>query len=855
MSVNVETCSGNIYAIFCSNFDDKNIVKTHLKYLLDVKQMRAEREKRRIQVERTIKNVGINYNLIYGISLVKTVHSENAKRGAQVIAISLLSRLPFVHVFKPILILAFDKYLKKQDLSILESLFVEINGDLDLSQLPELDIFQTKILRGGNPVPLFPEHTQDVVTMEGKYFKPLTKDVSTSNLKAKLTYSGLKSTWESHVSFDGISVPVKVPIDVYPGEVGEFSIMDLINTFHPAQSKYSEPSGFMIIVHALLSQKRIIFLGAQISAKEVAKYVLAACALCSPILKGFENRAFPYISLHLVEYILSVPGFIAGVTNPAFQNHEEWWDILCDIPTGRIFISPNCQSYSPYGPLLTNSLHPPSSQLNSSGSDISAGTKDKEKELVARDLDFMRQIHKLMAKKFDEYTIRQKISFYVGRFVDIAMASENVVPRGSSFSLTSPMRSFKSSPLGSPRLSSSSIDNLESPKSPRIFIRPGSNADISGKNESGYPALYGPPIKRKEILAYSRRVHAWKSTISYRIFMDEQNISKNFDAEVFENSAMKRSSDASEADSKAGNIEDFSQMIALLKSNQQVDSFQLGTILKQISQSIEKQDMLHRFLSYFPFSDGGLYPLSELKTHENEYVQIVLGNLISTLKNTSIGTSFLNSTLQEGSIHMRAKSTPTISTSSTSSSARNVELNASIIDSTGKGDSRESYISFNQNTNSNGRPDSLKSELPKSMNNLRTSTNFSRNSEFGSPIDRSSVLSEDYRISTSVVSGDTKLKLPKDAESDFLKSLPDMLRNFADGDELHSLLQGGDGDTKKDYVKPPTAVSVSNVKNSMNTSLNGSQASLNSSLGDSLSSKNLGSSWSKILKKKIYSKS
>jgi hypothetical protein len=33
------------------------------------------------------------------------------------------------------------------------------------------------------------------------------------------------------------------------------------------------------------------------------------------------------------------PGFIAGVTNPLFQVHDEWWDILCDIETGRITIS------------------------------------------------------------------------------------------------------------------------------------------------------------------------------------------------------------------------------------------------------------------------------------------------------------------------------------------------------------------------------------------------------------------------------------------------------------------------------------------------------------------------------------
>ena len=34
------------------------------------------------------------------------------------------------------------------------------------------------------------------------------------------------------------------------------------------------------------------------------------------------------------------PGYIAGVTNPAFEEHPTWWDVLCNINTGKISISP-----------------------------------------------------------------------------------------------------------------------------------------------------------------------------------------------------------------------------------------------------------------------------------------------------------------------------------------------------------------------------------------------------------------------------------------------------------------------------------------------------------------------------------
>src|SRR5437773_10700316 len=39
--------------------------------------------------------------------------------------------------------------------------------------------------------------------------------------------------------------------------------------------------------------------------------------------------------------IRSRPGFIAGVTNPMFERRHEWWDVLCNIDTGRVKISPD----------------------------------------------------------------------------------------------------------------------------------------------------------------------------------------------------------------------------------------------------------------------------------------------------------------------------------------------------------------------------------------------------------------------------------------------------------------------------------------------------------------------------------
>ncbi|OMH80664.1 Protein mesA [Zancudomyces culisetae] len=100
----------------------------------------------------------------------------------------------------------------------------------------------------------------------------------------------------------------------------------------------------MVLMNALLTEKRIVFLGHNMPAGEVGEYVLAAVVMASGgggrFLRGsFKHRTFPYTNLSNIDKLLKVPGYIAGVTNPTFEVKEKWWDILCNINTGKIKIS------------------------------------------------------------------------------------------------------------------------------------------------------------------------------------------------------------------------------------------------------------------------------------------------------------------------------------------------------------------------------------------------------------------------------------------------------------------------------------------------------------------------------------
>lgn len=44
------------------------------------------------------------------------------------------------------------------------------------------------------------------------------------------------------------------------------------------------------------------------------------------------------------------PGYIAGVSNPVFERHPDWWDVLCDMDTGCVIISPTYAARVPETP-------------------------------------------------------------------------------------------------------------------------------------------------------------------------------------------------------------------------------------------------------------------------------------------------------------------------------------------------------------------------------------------------------------------------------------------------------------------------------------------------------------------------
>lgn len=325
----------------------------------------------------------------------------------------------------------------------------EAVNNMDLSLMPKLSLLERNLLLASDNKDLFVEKFAQMIEMRMAQDKGEVFDVSRSSLKnisragtrahleAHSGYSIPRDTheFESKVLYKGIPIPVKVPTAVMPETVGDFSIIKLIQTFSEQHAK--SPTVFqvhphlttngptthpiIVLANALLTQKRIIFLGHNMPSGDVAEAVLAACALASGgVLRGFTRHAFPYTDLTKIDDLLKVPGFIAGVTNPTFEHHPEWWDLLCDIPSGRMKISSKIET-----PQITEGLVY-FQQQNPSFANLASGAVTTSADLTG-DMIFMNDILKSIGARLGERVIRAKWRDWVVKFTRISAAFEENV--------------------------------------------------------------------------------------------------------------------------------------------------------------------------------------------------------------------------------------------------------------------------------------------------------------------------------------------------------------------------------------------------------------------------------------------
>lgn len=396
-------------------------------------------------------------------------------------------------------------------------LYDSVNA-MDLSLMPKLSLLERHLLQASDNKDLFVEKFEQMIQYRiaedrgENLSEPLdasrdpSKPLGISRAGTKAHFEGNSvytvprdtHEFESKVMYKGIPVPIKVPVAVMPESVGDFSLIKLIQTFSTPHMKQPLPytphphlttngpntHPIIVLVNALLTQKRVVFLGRNMPSGEVAEAVLAACALASGgVLRGFTRHAFPYTDLTKVDDLLNVPGFIAGVTNPTFEFHPEWWDVLCDLSSGRVKISSKIESLGPTeGMIYFQQQNPAYAPLVGTYMTSSSSTPD-----LTHDAAFMADILKSIAARHGERVIRAKWRDWVVRFTRIASAFEEAVYGASALYIGS--------------------DDVESGAG-------------TGSVAPGHGYVWvDEPTKLRELAGNVTRIEGWRNTRSYYSFI------------------------------------------------------------------------------------------------------------------------------------------------------------------------------------------------------------------------------------------------------------------------------------------------------------------------------------------------
>ncbi|RMX64875.1 hypothetical protein DD238_004433 [Peronospora effusa] len=272
-------------------------------------------------------------NFMYCLSVVRTTHDTAARRGAKVTAVALCSTHKSCVSLKDVLNLAVLKIVgttnEAESEQVLKELYDVVNA-IDISGVRGLSSMERRLMKR-------------TISSTGE---TLANWEDATTLKNALFF-------RTRAHWDDISIPLQFKICSTDDQHDDGTLTQLLQTFGDQT---------MILFNAVLTGQRVIMLGYNRPAGEVCNFVLATSSLVCPPLFGLIHRQYPYV-VCLLEWresfllvviqsfivdsyanltdlgFLTTPGFIAGVTNPMFKTKREWWDVLCDISTGEVFVS------------------------------------------------------------------------------------------------------------------------------------------------------------------------------------------------------------------------------------------------------------------------------------------------------------------------------------------------------------------------------------------------------------------------------------------------------------------------------------------------------------------------------------
>lgn len=284
-------------------------------------------------------------------TIVNNVEDAAVRRGSVIKALSIVTRLLYFKHFKPLLLIAMDSYINSNDLRVLCDLYEAINGKNFSINLQKMSVIKRLLLTSILDLPLNKKIYQD------ETFRNKLLGITAPNpdlfIRKDLSYNSV-------VSFNNMEIPVKVPILLLPDTIGDYlnptdlnfksNLINLIRaslaTFHHNSeiTVYGAATPpIMVLINAMLTGKRILFVSYDNSAGYIIDHVLVMLKLITgggiltDILTNYN--VFPLVDVSKVDLLASCDSFLAGTINPLFKGNDALWDVLYDLDANEMHIS------------------------------------------------------------------------------------------------------------------------------------------------------------------------------------------------------------------------------------------------------------------------------------------------------------------------------------------------------------------------------------------------------------------------------------------------------------------------------------------------------------------------------------
>lgn len=284
-------------------------------------------------------------------TLVNNVADLSVKRGLVIKSISIVTRLLYFKHFRPLLMICLDKYFSSNDEKCLAELYDAINcKNLNVSQVKQ-SVIKKLLITSILDLPL-----NDKLYFDESFrnkllgIKEINEDLF---IRKDLSYNSV-------VSFNNMNIPIKVPIISLPDTIGDYfnptdinfkpNLLNILNARLASEYNNNEMTIYglltppiIVLINAMLTGKKIIFLSYENSAGHIIDHVLLALKLITGggILTGVltNYNVFPMIDVSKIDLLTECDSFIAGTINPFFKSNDKLWDLLYDLDANEFYVS------------------------------------------------------------------------------------------------------------------------------------------------------------------------------------------------------------------------------------------------------------------------------------------------------------------------------------------------------------------------------------------------------------------------------------------------------------------------------------------------------------------------------------